>query len=381
MGGIGRVERGALKLAVVLVHYRTPQLVPVALAALRADAEASRIELEIVLVDNGSTPTDRALFADLGVRVTDPGSNLGYAGGANRGLRQTSADVAMVMNPDVIVGRGCLDALLDALATGADVAGPRFFWDEERSFLLPPTEKRSRFDELCVLAARLGRGWARFARRRWRRHAHRHWLADRAMTSFELSGALLAFRRDVWAKVGFFDEEYRLYFEETDWLERLRSAGGEARQIPDAAAVHLYAQSTVGEAWSSAWFLESERRFRCLHYGAWFNRFLEASGRHLPAARREESAIMTVENRFELTVREQEQAAWLEISLGPLGFPAAARRLTSRSMTLQPLPESLWQRLSPASYGLRTIDLQGRELALRTLVKNRWTGPDPVHGG
>lgn len=360
-----------MKLAVVLVHYRTPELVPLSLAAMRADAEASGIELEILLVDNGSTPEDRVRFAELGVEVLDPGANLGYAGGANRGLRQTTAEAAIVMNPDVMVGQGCLSALLAGLAAGADAVGPRFFWDEERCFLLPPTERRSRFDELCTLMAHLGEGWARWSRRRWRRHAHRHWLATQPIRSFELSGALLAIGREAWAKVGYFDEGYRLYYEETDWLERLRSAGGDARLIPDATAIHLYAQSTVGEARADGWFLESARRFRRRHYGAWFNRFLEAYSRRLPVARQEGGMATIDDNRLELTAREQERAAWLEVSLGPLGFPAAGRPLRPRRAVLDPaLPERLWQRLPAGSYGLRTVDPQGRELARRTLLKS-----------
>ena len=62
--------------------------------------------------------------------VLDPGRNLGYAGGVNLGVRETSADHVVVMNPDVWVQEGCIGSLIAALGA-AEVVGPRFSWDPD----------------------------------------------------------------------------------------------------------------------------------------------------------------------------------------------------------------------------------------------------------
>ncbi|MEO1086543.1 MAG: glycosyltransferase, partial [Acidobacteriota bacterium] len=133
-----------MRLGVVLVHYHTPDLAASAVASLREDAATSKVELEIALVDNGSTAEGRGLLGRLeGVRLLDPGQNLGYAGAFNLGVKQLAkADAVAVMNPDVRVLPGCLGALAAAVADGAGVAGPRFWWDRRGGFLLPPTEER-----------------------------------------------------------------------------------------------------------------------------------------------------------------------------------------------------------------------------------------------
>ncbi len=349
-----------MKLAVVLVHYHTPELARGACAALARDAETSGLELETVLVDNGSREQDRGLLAALPARRLDPGRNLGYAGGANAGVGATSADLVVVMNPDVEVLPGCLGALAGELEAGAAAAGPRFYWDRGQSFLLPPTESVSRAAEVLAVLARRGERWARLARRRWRRHARRYWSAGESFPGYDLSGALLAFRRDAWRQVGPFDEGYRLYYEETDWLQRLRAAGLAARFVPAAEAVHLYAQSAAGEARAEAWRLDSGRRFRRRVYGPAFTRWLERLSGRAPTVADRDPAPPPAPGQ---------PAAWLEVSPSPLGVPAAGQRLTPPSPPAA-LPAEILGRLAAGTYYLRSVDAAGRELGLARLKKD-----------
>lgn len=355
-----------MRLAVILVHYHTPELLGPACEALVRDAEAGGLELEGLVVDNGSRPEDRRLLAALPFPCLAAEGNLGYAGGANLGLRHTTAELAVVMNPDVLVLPGCLTALAAALSTCA-AAGPRFYWDRGRHFLLPPTEPVSRRGEIWRLLARRGEGWARRGRRRWRRHARRHWLAQRPFRTYDLSGALLALRRSAWEQIGPFDEAYRLYFEETDWLWRLRRAGLGARLVPAAEAVHLYAQSVRREERADAWFLASSRRFRRRVFGRLFTSLLELASRRVAAAP-PPAAGGAAPRPARIA-----DAAWLEVSPTAAGVPAAGRRL-ARAAAEHPgdvwsLPPEIWQRLAAGTYYLRTVDESGGDLELRIVDK------------
>ncbi|MEE8522516.1 MAG: glycosyltransferase family 2 protein [Thermoanaerobaculia bacterium] len=356
-----------MKLAVVLVHYHTPDLLRPACDALVADAAAGGIELEGLVVDNGSGPEDRGVLQALPFPCLTPGCNLGFAGGVNLGFRKTTADVVVMMNPDVEVLPGCLAALTEALEDGAAAAGPRFYWDQGKRFLLPPTEEVSRRAELLRLLAQRSPAWAARARGRWRHHARRHWTARAPVTTYDLSGALLAIRRPAWRRVGSFDKEYRLYFEETDWLLRLRSSGLAARFVPAAEAVHLFAQSTAVERRAEAWFLKSHRRFRRRAYGGAFTRLLELFG---PS--RKTSGLAGEPLAVEDASRGEDRrrrAAWLEVSSSPIGYPAAGRRLRG-DRSEEDLPPEIYARLAPGTYTLRTVDTQGRELAAKKLAKS-----------
>lgn len=322
-----------MRLALILVHYHTPELAAEAVEALRADLGG--IEAEWLLVDNGSDAAGRALLESLPVQRIDPGANLGYAGGVNLGVARSTAEAVVLMNPDVLVLPGCIPALLDRLESGAAVAGPAFYWDRGRRLLLPPAEARGRWEEL------------RRSRRRWRRHARRHWEARAPIASWSLSGSLLAIRRDAWERVGPFDEGFRLFFEETDWLLRARRLGLRSEYVPGAEAVHLFNRSAAQEPRSRQWFEESARRFRRLHYGAGFARLLE----RLPERRAPELAVLK-----EVPV---EAGSWVEVSPNPEGFPAAAERISAPG--LWTLPEEIAGRLE-GSWIVQVTDREGREL-------------------
>jgi N-acetylglucosaminyl-diphospho-decaprenol L-rhamnosyltransferase len=333
-----------VRLAVILVHYHTPRLAVEAVAALQADL--SGLETEWILVDNGSDAAGRTLLESLPVRLINSGANLGYAGGVNLGVASSTAEAVIVMNPDVLVFPGCVPALLDRLREGAAVAGPAFYWDCGRRMLLPPGEERGRIAELLAVLS------TRIARRRWRRHARRHWETRGPLASWSLSGSLLAIRRDAWDKVGPFDEGYRLFFEETDWLLRARRLGLRSEYVPAAEAVHLYNQSAAHEPRSQGWFEESARRFRRLHYGAWFSAVLETlSKRDQRAPVLPRAAIMDL----------PADAEWVEVSPNPAGFPAAAERLEGQAASWR-LPEEIAARMPGGRWIVQVTDRDGREL-------------------
>lgn len=352
-----------MRLAIVLVHYHTPALAAAAVEALRQDVAAAGLDpaadVEWLLVDNGSDEAGRALLESLPVQRIDPGENLGYAGGVNLGVARSRAERIVLMNPDVLVLPGCVAALLAALESGAAVAGPQSFWERERRLLLPPAEPRSRRDELAALLAGCGARPAERVRARWRRHARRHWQAREAFPSWTLSGSLLALRREAWERVGPFDAGYPLFFEETDWLLRVRRYGLPAWYVPEAEAVHLHGQSAVAEPRSRQWFEESARRFRERWYGVWFADLLETLAGRLPRR---------IEPRPEAPPAGLDLAGfpfplWIEVSPNPAGFPAAAERLEAPPSGGWSLPAEVVERIAGSPWVVQVVDEGGRELA------------------
>lgn len=351
-----------MRLSIVLVHYHTPSLAASAVEALRQSVDAAGLDpeadVEWLLVDNGSDGEGRVLLESLPVQRIDPGANLGYAGGVNLGVARSRGGRIILMNPDVLVLPGCVSALLEALDAGAAVAGPQSFWDRGRRLLLPPAEPRSRRDEIASLLTGRGPGWSARARHRWRRHARRHWQARQPLPSWTLSGSLLALRREVWERAGPFDAGYPLFFEETDWLLRVRRHGLPAWYVPAAEAVHLHGQSAVAEPRSRQWFEESARRFREHWYGVWFADLLETLDRRLPRKpdpRPEADAV--------LDLAGFRHPLWIEVSPNPAGFPAAAERLEEPPSGGWRLPDEVLERIAGSEWTVQVVDDGGRELA------------------
>lgn len=373
-------------IGVVLVHYHTPALLAEAVAALRSDAVLAGLALAIVVVDNGSTADEKAALeawrqreeaSARPVRIFDSGANLGYAGGINAGARLLpECEALLLMNPDVLVLPGCLAKLLAAIDDGAAAAGPVFFWDKQGGFELPPTEAVGFGQDLLrVAAGRWGGSFSSAARRRWRRHARRYFLARAPLGAYDLSGAMMMVCADAFRRIGGFDEGYALYFEETDFLQRMRRAGLSAVFEPRAGAIHLYAQSTPRDGRSGELYAASQRRFREVAYGRLGAALLRAlsQGARPPA----KPAATPLEPGGSWKIAPA--ARWLEISPSPQLFPAAARRLPAGLAILEPvLPPELVARMAPGTYWLRTLGEDGGELELgKVVLPDQTRSPSP----
>ena len=71
----------------------------------------------IVVVDNGSRDgtTDYVRSNHPEVRLIEAGGNAGFAAANNIGIRATTGDLVLLLNPDTLVKPGALDRLCQAL--------------------------------------------------------------------------------------------------------------------------------------------------------------------------------------------------------------------------------------------------------------------------
>ncbi len=116
------VSDGDRQWAAVVVNYEAGPLLLACVESLLADNSAGAPE--IVVVDNGSRDGSVAALhrARPAVRVLDPGTNLGYAAAANRGIAASSAPVVAVCNPDLEVCPGTAAAMVARFAAEPDLA-------------------------------------------------------------------------------------------------------------------------------------------------------------------------------------------------------------------------------------------------------------------
>lgn len=348
-----------LSVSLVVVHYRTPHLLEPCLASIRRSvADAGIARAKILVVDNDPQGTAvQSVGGAPDVELLVPGLNLGYAGAFNHALLGLGdCERVVLMNPDVLLAPTALSRLLATLDAGYGVAGPRLFWDRDQTILLPPADRQTLLDELVRAAAGRTSRLAAHARRRWRRHALRHWQARGTLATYALSGAVLAFRREVLEAeaVGAFDSAFPLYYEETDWLMRARRRGVRAALACSASAIHHYDQSGAREGRAAAWLAASRRRFLRNRYGplATLIHLLEPS----PRAKQ----LATVPSSMPPETAT-EGSYWLEISPTPLGFPAGGSFQPAKLVGSWALPADIRDNHPGRRFWLRAVDERGRE--------------------
>jgi N-acetylglucosaminyl-diphospho-decaprenol L-rhamnosyltransferase len=271
--------------SLLVINYRTSALAADAIATAHA---ASSLPLQVIVVDNSVDAAEiDALrpFAD--VVIASP-RNVGYAAGINAGRRLCDGDVIVISNPDVRFGERSIDRLLDA---NAAVAGPALFWDNSHRWMLPPAELHTRREVMDRVLASRSRAWAR--RRDRRRFLQRvaFWSVDRTVPVRALSGAVMAIRASAFDAAGGFDERFPLYFEENDFLRRVKGA---VVYVPSARCRHLYNQSAAGSSEAASLYASSELLYLQKWGGAFAKRF-EGRLRSWSAAEERESGDIVLE--------------------------------------------------------------------------------------
>jgi GT2 family glycosyltransferase len=102
------------RLSGVVVHWRNEELLARLAASWPRDPR-----FELVVVDNGSSGE-----LSLGpARLVQPGTNLGFGGGANAGATEARGAILLILNPDAIPEEGALDRLLEGFEAYPDTAG------------------------------------------------------------------------------------------------------------------------------------------------------------------------------------------------------------------------------------------------------------------
>ena len=226
---------------VVVVAYGSADLLRGALEPV--------VGLPVTVVDNSSLPELRELCNELGIRYLDAEGNLGFGAGVNLALSARlvpEADV-LLLNPDARI--------------------------EPDQIALLQRRLRERPDIASVGASQVD-GTGHPARVEWPFPSPLNaWLEAVGLARLQRGphfaiGSVLLLRAEALTQVGWFDDRFFLYAEETDWAYRAHLLGWRHGVVTDAAAMHIGAGTSTDDRLRTVRFHASQERFYRKHYGA-----------------------------------------------------------------------------------------------------------------
>ncbi|MCI5050544.1 MAG: glycosyltransferase family 2 protein [Rickettsiales bacterium] len=200
-----------------------------------------KVPYAIMLVDNASgTHYQRKLDSLDRVNILHSPKNYGFGFGHNLAARKApNSDYFLVMNPDVEVNEGTIDNMIKYMDAYPDIGllCPKVTFPEGE---LQPLNKR--LPSVAVL----------FARRFMPKKLQEHPKFEEMMKWYEMrdvgydnvvdvpfvSGCFMLFRRDLYDRMGGFDERFFMYLEDCDITRRVRAAGKRALYLPTVSIVH-----------------------------------------------------------------------------------------------------------------------------------------------
>jgi len=221
LGGLAYITPMTPQVSVIIVNYNSGERLRRCIDCLKSQ---SFRDFEIFVVDNASNDGSAAFIENDGsVRLIDAGANLGFAAANNLAAKEARGEWLAFLNPDAYAEPQWLAELLAATERHPSIGA---FGSTQLDAM-----HRERID---------GAGDVFHAFGVYYRGCY-HWPREKLPPEgecFAPCGAAALYRKDVFNRLGGFDESFFCYGEDIDLGFRLRLAGGGAMQVPKAGVLH-----------------------------------------------------------------------------------------------------------------------------------------------
>lgn len=229
-----------------VVSHRQIDLVVELLANVRDYCKSDALELIVTLNLPENLPFTEQEYS-VPVRVIRNTFPLGFGENHNQAFKQSAGRYFCVINPDIQFNQDPFPALLACLqdlsvgVIAPVVVGPNGEIDDSARRFPGPVK---------ILCKALGgcRG-------------SDYQIKDEIVFPDWVAGMFMLFRREVFEKLGGFDERYFLYYEDVDLCARLRLSGYEVALCQEARVIHHAQRSSHRNLKYMKWHLTSMLRY------------------------------------------------------------------------------------------------------------------------
>ena len=219
------------KISVVLVNYNGEKIIENCLSSL---LDNCTLDLEIMVIDNASADNSMALVESKyeSVHTIYLSENLGWGAGCNIGFKEAfsrGAEYVLLLNTDTEIESGMIETLLK-YSDEKTITVPRMFsgLNDRKEFLWYSGGSIDLEKAISVQTVypedELENHYVTFA-----------------------TGCCMLIHKNIWETVGGFDEDFFLYYEDTDYCLRLVRQGLKILYVPSASLWHKVGGSSDGE--------------------------------------------------------------------------------------------------------------------------------------
>lgn len=250
-------------ISIVIVTYKSKEYIMRCLESIRESVQG--LTTEIIIVDNASGDgLGEFLNAKFPEAIwIENEKNEGFAKAVNQGANLASGRYLLILNPDTQLLSNTLKVLLNFLEHDQQdciVGAPTF--DERGKSIpscrsLPHIKNIIKYPLLLILRGKLLKTPRRYLLDLWEQNE----TIDVTQYNGYITGACILATLDFFKKLGGFDEQYFMYFEDADFGFRIARSGHPAFLVAEAAMIHHGGYSSSQNPFTSLYAIEAY-----LHY-------------------------------------------------------------------------------------------------------------------
>ena len=231
-----------MMLSIIITHHKTPELLDLCLKSI--EDTIGNIDYEIIVLDSESEEKTEQIIKEKypEVKIIPFKKNLGYSKIVNTGLREIKGDYVLILNADIIVLKGAISELLKFMEENPEIGilSPQllgFTGDIQVSCFSKPTIN-------AILARRTFFGKFKPGRSALKKFLISDWDRKSIKEVDWVQGSAMMIKKEAIDKVGLFDENFFMYFEDADLCRRFWNAGYKVVYYPKAQMAHYYHRSS-----------------------------------------------------------------------------------------------------------------------------------------
>lgn len=249
-----------MDLSVIIINYNTKVLIKQCLASVYGNTK--NLSFEVIVVDNasydGSVRMIRQKFPKT-ILVANK-ENKGFAKGNNQGIKLSKGKYVLILNPDTIILDNALEKMVRFIDSQSEVGvvGAKLLYpDGTIQFSC-----RHFYNLRTILLRRSILGKIFRNSHLLRYHLMSDWNHDEIREVDWVFAASLMIRRKILNQVGYFDERYKMYFEDVDLCYRVKKAGYKIYYYPEAIIIHYHRRESAQKfSKKTVWHIQSAIRF------------------------------------------------------------------------------------------------------------------------
>ncbi len=262
-----------MDLSIIIVNYKSKEKTRTCLQSLALE-DLGGLSYEIIIVENNSGDDLSDLVLDqANIRLILAKRNRGMGAGNNLGLREAQGEFILILNPDTIIHRGAIKAMLNYLQgqTNVGLVGPKLLNSD---------------GSLQLSCARFPSFFVPVLRRTFLGDYFKSIRDKFTMSDFDhkqirevdwLMGSCLLFKRSYQLADGTnyrpsFDERYFMYFEDVDLARTFKAKQLSTVYNPEAIVTHDHARESAKYPWYQAIFKD---KLTWIHIRSWFKYFIK----------------------------------------------------------------------------------------------------------
>lgn len=241
-----------IKISIIIVIYKGQPYLKSCLDSIFDNVKG--VNLEVIIVNNNPQKLDLS-DSDPRIKIINAGQNLGFGRGHNLGAKSASGEILWLLNTDTEILAGDIREIIREFIEKGEmgITGARLIGENNKEQEWSTGVESTLWD---LIKNNLGI-----------KSSRKIWESKKKKEADWVSGTSLFIRKELFEKIGGFDEKFFMYFEDIDLCKRVREAGYKVIYFPEFVIKHFGGKSFESSTLQKKYYYQSQDYYFEKHFG------------------------------------------------------------------------------------------------------------------